>query len=140
MPAVVFCSRELENGLAQFVKAQVSAPGGTFPADGAIRARARDIQGMEQTPADDPVLLDKFKTMMMAQIQQGNMATVSAAAPLGTTPPQPTGVSATLPEGEVNLTLTDTNFNDILQEMNFEFGEDTDLGGVNLGRDTSFFG
>ncbi|RYP64045.1 hypothetical protein DL771_008970 [Monosporascus sp. 5C6A] len=61
-PAKVFCSRELESGLAEYVRRELHRSGGVFPSDEAMRERARQILGMEKTPCDDPVLLGKFKT------------------------------------------------------------------------------
>ncbi|KAJ4386913.1 hypothetical protein N0V85_007925 [Neurospora sp. IMI 360204] len=87
-PAVVFCSRELEKGLVEFVTSCVmgnsdSGGGarGMFPSDEAIRAKAREIQKMSTTSADDVVLLEKFKNMMRERL-----GLVSASTPLGSTP------------------------------------------------------
>ena len=60
-PAVVFCSRELESGLNDFVKEIMDV--GLFPTDDMIRAKAREIMKTDVTPADDPVLLAKFKAL-----------------------------------------------------------------------------
>ncbi|RYP26272.1 hypothetical protein DL767_008122 [Monosporascus sp. MG133] len=60
-PAKVFCSRELESGLAEYVRRELHRSGGVFPSDEDMRERARQILGMEKTPCDDPVLLGKFK-------------------------------------------------------------------------------
>lgn len=58
-PGQIFCSRELENGLNSFVKSQVAK--GHAPTDEVIRAKAREILGMNKTSADDLDLLEKFK-------------------------------------------------------------------------------
>lgn len=60
-PAIVFCSRELENGLNEYVKSEMAK--GSCPSDDALRAKAREIVGGEQTAADDVQLLEKFKAM-----------------------------------------------------------------------------
>ncbi len=60
-PATVFCSRDLENGLNEFVKVEMEK--GSVPSDDALRAKAREILGMERTSADEVELLKKFKAM-----------------------------------------------------------------------------
>ncbi|KAI1133697.1 hypothetical protein F5Y10DRAFT_228369 [Nemania abortiva] len=66
-PAKIFCSRELENGLTEYVRRELQKTG-VFPGDAQLQSRARDIMGMQKTPCDDPVLLGKFKAAL-----QGNM-------------------------------------------------------------------
>jgi hypothetical protein len=60
-PASVFCSRDLENGLNEFVSAEMAK--GDVPSDEALRTRAREILGVDRTPADEAELLEKFKAM-----------------------------------------------------------------------------
>jgi hypothetical protein len=60
-PATVFCSRDLENGLNEFVKIEMEK--GSVPSDDALRAKAREILGVERTSADELELLEKFKAM-----------------------------------------------------------------------------
>lgn len=60
-PASVFCSRELESGLNEFVVAERAK--GLEPNDDALRAQAQVILGTEETAADDVLLLSKFKSM-----------------------------------------------------------------------------
>jgi hypothetical protein len=60
-PAAVFCSRELEDGLNEYVKSEMA--NGSCPSDDALRAKAREIVGIEHTAADDVQLLEKFKAM-----------------------------------------------------------------------------
>jgi hypothetical protein len=60
-PASVFCSRDLENGLNEFVKTEMASGG--CPSDDTLRAKAREILGVEQTAADDVQLLEKFKAL-----------------------------------------------------------------------------
>lgn len=72
-PASVFCSRELENALADFVTGAVLAGGGgaaAFPSDEALRERARQFLGgaVLKTPADDKVLLGRFGEVMRRRL------------------------------------------------------------------------
>ena len=60
-PAVVFCARELETGLGDFVRDEIAK--GLVPTDEALKARAREILGVQSTAADDVQLLEKFKAM-----------------------------------------------------------------------------
>ncbi|KAH8820090.1 hypothetical protein F5884DRAFT_661842 [Xylogone sp. PMI_703] len=60
-PGKIFCSRELETGLNDFVANKKTK--GMVPSDDDLRAEARKILGIEQTAADDQQLLDKFKSM-----------------------------------------------------------------------------
>ena len=60
-PATVFCSRDLEDGLAAFVKSELAK--GVVPNDDALRAKARDLLGVQETAADDVLLLEKFKSL-----------------------------------------------------------------------------
>ncbi|KAG9236779.1 hypothetical protein BJ875DRAFT_455420 [Amylocarpus encephaloides] len=60
-PGTVFCSRELERGLNDFVFEHAAM--GSPVSDEAIRGRARELMGVEETAADDIHLLEKFKAM-----------------------------------------------------------------------------
>nr|AGU10927.1 hypothetical protein [uncultured organism] len=60
-PGLVFCSRELEDGLNKFMSEQMSA--GMSPTDDQIRQKAREILNQEETAADDLSLLEKFKAL-----------------------------------------------------------------------------
>lgn len=60
-PAKVFCSRDLESRLGQYVQSEMAA--GRCPSDDALRAKAREIMNIEETSADDAELLQKFKEM-----------------------------------------------------------------------------
>ncbi|SPN99602.1 related to monocarboxylate transporter 4 [Cephalotrichum gorgonifer] len=75
-PAKVFCSRELEEGLKDLV--QHKSICGAFPSDEELRERAKVILGTPTTAADNPTLLEKFKTMM--QGEAGVTGTVRAPA------------------------------------------------------------
>lgn len=133
-PAVVFCSRELENGLAGYIASEMSGFGGRFPSDEELRGKAREILGTAGTAADNPVLLGKFKEMMRERLgvttgeaegggrsSQGEVgggtATTTAAA-------EGQLVNMAL---DLDLALTDGQITDMLQDMEFEFG---DVGGL----------
>lgn len=60
-PASVFCSRELEDGLNTYIEESIM--GLTIPTDDDLRAKAREILGVDRTAADDPKLLQTFKSM-----------------------------------------------------------------------------
>jgi len=60
-PASVFCSRELESGLNEYVRDQMAK--GVPPTDEDLKAQARVILGTETTAAEDKLLLEKFKAM-----------------------------------------------------------------------------
>jgi hypothetical protein len=96
----VFCSPELEYGLADFVTSEVAAMR-PFPADEALRMRARLLQNTPTTPADDDVLLEKFKEMMRQR--------------LGLLPLEGSGadVTAAMPDA--------VQLDEMLQDLNFEF-------------------
>ncbi|KAK3987837.1 homeobox protein 4 [Cladorrhinum sp. PSN332] len=67
-PATVFCSRELENGLAEFVQIEMMDKG-RFPSDERIKEKARGLVGTaDKTAADDEMLLSKFKEMMWGRL------------------------------------------------------------------------
>jgi len=61
-PATIFCSREMESGLTDFVNAEMAK--GVVPSDEALRAKAREILGVDRTGADEAILLQKFKAMV----------------------------------------------------------------------------
>jgi hypothetical protein len=133
-PAVVFCSRELEHALAEFVTAEVTSAslGLTtvpFPSDDTLRAKAREILGVQNTAADDPVLLEKFKSMMQEKL--GLKQTGTGTTPVVAETQQPDVLPL-----DMEVTLTDGELTDILQDMNFDFGDDSQqadpiLGGRN---------
>lgn len=60
-PAQVFCSRDLESKLSEYLQAELAA--GHLPSDDELRAKARSVLGMEKTAADDVELLMKFKAL-----------------------------------------------------------------------------
>ena len=59
--ASVFCSRDLERGLNAHVKESLAV--GVVPSDDELRAKAREILGVEHTAADEAHLLEKFKSL-----------------------------------------------------------------------------
>ncbi|KAK5660290.1 hypothetical protein OQA88_12830 [Cercophora sp. LCS_1] len=154
-PATVFCSRELENGLAAYVTAEVQVKNGQFPDDESIKTRARDILKTPSTPADDEVLLDKFKGMMKRRLgvileepeESGfgflttsgrmNLSPVDNQAGFTTsvtghpvTPDQGLDLASSVDQGlemDMDMMLTEGELNDILQEIDFDF---TGLGDV----------
>lgn len=68
----VFASQEFEDKLVQFAVSEV-ASSGRMPPDEAIQARAKELSGFEvwqtaPTPADDPLLLDKFKKLVVERV------------------------------------------------------------------------
>ena len=143
-PAAVFCSRELERGLVDYVRATES---GAMPSDEALRARAREILGQDATAADDDVLLGKFKDMvasMMAQQPAGPVVDeTSVAEQAGGEDGAGGGGGAllaveeqqqpTMSVGGVDLNLTESEIQDILDNMNMDFPmEGVDLGGASL--------
>lgn len=152
-PATVFCSRELEAGLAAFVESEVSllscgggkaAAEAAFPDDNAIRSKAREILQISATPADDPVLMEKFKAMMRERLhldnpaQSGNqdqaqdqvVAAQNQAVPgldltsgnsfAGIDLLAPLDVDFSL-SPDMDLSMPDGELNDILQEIDFDF-------------------
>ncbi|KAF9870299.1 C2H2 type zinc finger domain-containing protein [Colletotrichum karsti] len=118
-PATIFCARELEDGLIRFVESDMSITG-RFPEDDAIRAQARLILKQPITAADDPTLLEKFKSWMMAKQagtqQQPQLSASSSAAAL---------------PADMNLTISDAEMNNILQDMNMDFSA-ADLEGLEM--------
>lgn len=70
----VFNSQEFEARLMDFAVAEV-ASSGRIPADEALIARAKEISGMEvwqaeTTAADDPILLGKFKALVVDRVRE----------------------------------------------------------------------
>lgn len=111
-PAKVFCSRELEKGLADWVMGL-----GYVPSDGEMSQKAKEVMGTEKTAADDAVLVGKFRDMMAARLQQSNQTQYHQGLDLGMMDMSSTN-TAGLTSGELDDLL--------LQDMDFDF---TDLGG-----------
>ncbi|KAI0408972.1 hypothetical protein F4802DRAFT_547197 [Xylaria palmicola] len=149
-PAKIFCSRELENGLTEYVKREVRKTG-VFPSDTQLRERARDIMSMQKTPCDDPVLLGKFKAALQGNINMPEQQqpfpmdtdfTLDFAATLPASLPTTSALSAglaasmsavdpmltisggdTLATGmDLDLNFTEQELNDILQDVSYGLG------------------
>ncbi|OIW31991.1 hypothetical protein CONLIGDRAFT_612267 [Coniochaeta ligniaria NRRL 30616] len=136
-PAIVFCSRELENGLVEYITAETAPFGlGHFPSDEDLRAKARDILGTQSTAADNPVLLEKFKDMVREKLALGLGAPTtvakSAAAGQGVAPGSAADGLGEVPL-DIDMNLTDSQLTDILQDMDFEFGDGAGLDDPVLG-------
>lgn len=123
-PTTVFCSQELENGLSTFVAGSLG-----FPSDEAIRQKAREISGTETTAADDRVLLEKFKTMMRDKLGLGTGSGSGSMSSQQVSSMSSLEDLSTLPV-DMDLGLSDCQLGDMLQDMDFEFG---DVGGLGLG-------
>lgn len=124
-PAVVFCSRELEHGLIEFVE-QHAALHGTLPTDDAMMKKGKELLASDMTAADDPVLLRKFKEYALQKLP----SVVEAAPPPAETNTESENENDGAGAGAL-VTMTDAELDNILQEMEFEF--DTDFTGVNDG-------
>jgi hypothetical protein len=118
-PAKIFCSRELERGLMEFVESHVASTG-RMPSDAMMQARGRQVLNADITAAEDPDLMARFKDMMSQKVPQAGPAendtgdTVSSAMP-----------------SNMDITISDEDMNNFLQDMNFEF-DAQDMGGVSL--------
>jgi hypothetical protein len=132
-PAKVFCSRELENGLAEYVKRELSM-NSIYPSNDQMRQRAREIVGMQKTPADDPVLLEKFKTVIQGveapQLPLTTRKALTTGSPnseVSALTTYLTSVPATSDQPNLfspgNSALTDQEVSNILEGMNNEFSE-----------------
>lgn len=137
-PATVFCSRELEDGLADYVRTTTVLNGQPFPDDEALRAKAREVLKCapgQTTPADDKAVLDKFREMMtllladeLAQKQPNaasalNMPFAENTSGIG-------GMDVDMSNMNVDLNLdqvTQEDMDNIFQEMSFEFEDGVDL-------------
>lgn len=137
----MFCSRELESGLTEYVRREVGKTG-VFPSDESLRERARQIMAMQKTSCDDPVLLERFKASVKATLlpDTGTLDAVPEAGPAGPLTPglaadiatvtgtsSGTGVSdpalMTLSgEMDVDFHFTEQEMNDLLQDMSPDFG------------------
>ncbi|KLP10160.1 unnamed protein product [Fusarium fujikuroi] len=95
-PATVFCSRELESGLASFVETEI-ARGAGFPSDEALKLRGREILSRDKTAADDPDLLGKFKAWMM-KLRHKQMVAI------------PCDININLNNPDIDSLLADANF------------------------------
>ncbi|KKA29911.1 hypothetical protein TD95_001473 [Thielaviopsis punctulata] len=72
-PATIFCSRELETGLIEYVSRAV-ALGSGFPSDAELRTEAQRILDTQPTAADDAVLLQQFCNMVRQRLASAGAA------------------------------------------------------------------
>ncbi|KAH8889652.1 hypothetical protein GQ53DRAFT_825088 [Thozetella sp. PMI_491] len=126
-PAVIFCSRELEKDLTEFVVDEVALFGAAgFPSDEALKQKARDIVKTPTTAADDNVLLEKFKAMMREKLTLPSLQGTKAPIVAGTSAPAVDPIQILAMPVNMDLGITDSEITDILQEMDFDFGDMTD--------------
>ncbi|GFP53541.1 homeobox protein 4 [Trichoderma asperellum] len=114
-PAVIFCSRELEWGLQQYSKAYFIDTG-LLPSDMALKAKAREILKTETTAADDPVLLDKFKTWLITKLPQ-----LASGEPIQQEADAMGSFPSVVPTN-MDINISDAEIGDILKDMDFDFG------------------
>jgi len=131
-PPKVFCPRELEEGLAAFVADEVVTGARPFPSDDALRARGRAILGTNATAADDPVLLESFKTMvrdrlMLPPQEQQQRQQEQQGVPVSTQPTAVGGGGETTADGEAGLAFTDAELEQFVQDMSLDFGDAADM-------------
>ncbi|GAB1318857.1 Monocarboxylate transporter 4 [Madurella fahalii] len=145
----VFCSRELEQELITWVEREVLVHGREFPADDEIRQRARDFLWRERTPADDAVLLGKFKAMMRDRLGLGlglglgfGLGLTVDTAANGDGEKEGATDNPVVGNEGVGLdgALSGQELDEMLQQMDFEFeelggfmaGAGVDLGGMDM--------
>lgn len=122
-PAKIFCSRELENGLAEYVRREMQKTG-VFPSDDQMRERARQILSMQKTPADDPVLLSKFKAAVQSGLLtqptiSGRELTAPVPVPAISTPgAAEVGSLVSEPFEDIGVFPTDMDLDISTQELN----------------------
>lgn len=110
-PATVFCSRELEKGLIEFVSTGLS-----FPSDEALKRRAKEILGTSgTTAADDDVLLNKFKDMMKGRLGLDQGQQQPQQQPRQQESSQVQADTITIQQ------MSDEAIDEALQEMDFDF-------------------
>ncbi|KAI1874944.1 uncharacterized protein JN550_002373 [Neoarthrinium moseri] len=130
-PAKIFCSRELENGLTEYVKRETIKTG-MMPSNDQLRERARAIMGMQKTAADDTELLEKFKAAITAPASNTNPIVSLDGAQQQTLYTAPNGSSATVPTSTAqdildilppgaNVNMTDQQVSEILQDIDTSF-------------------
>ncbi|KAI0971432.1 hypothetical protein F4678DRAFT_432887 [Xylaria arbuscula] len=152
-PAKIFCSRELENGLTEYVRRELLKTG-IFPSDAQLQTRARDIMSMQKTPCDDLNLLGKFKAALQATLPAQNslpantnfaldFTTASVPALVPTTSALSAGLASSIPsldpalsvpaadpwptDMDLDLNFTEQELSDILQDVSYGLGDNTQL-------------
>ena len=110
-PARVFCSRELESGLLQYVETQ-ALQSGHIPSDEEIRSKGKEILQAQTTAADDDMLLAKFKELTqekLPSLAQGAKGKTEAAS----------GMPSAMPTN-MDVNISDADIGTMLQDMDFE--------------------
>ncbi|KAI0525862.1 hypothetical protein F5B22DRAFT_588078 [Xylaria bambusicola] len=151
-PAKIFCSRDLENGLTEYVKRELHKTG-VFPSDAQLQERARDIMSMQKTPCDDPTLLGKFKAALQGTIPAQQPLPMNSSLPLdfplsipapipaasalsaglaSSIPPPATALAVPVTEPwstemDLDLSFTEQELNDILQDVSYGITDNAQL-------------
>ncbi|KAK8051814.1 homeobox and C2H2 transcription factor [Apiospora rasikravindrae] len=129
-PTRTFGNPQLASGLTAYVCRELQKKS-IFPSDADLQARARDIMSMQRTPADDPVLLGKFKASLQGPL---SLAAAASAGPAlaATQSIRASGlqsgdmpVATESPDDEFQFTMddmdtsfTDQVFDSIVQDLN----------------------
>ncbi|KAI0889208.1 uncharacterized protein GGS22DRAFT_153416 [Annulohypoxylon maeteangense] len=135
-PAKVFCSRELEDGLTEYVRRELRRTNGVFPTDDALRERARQIMAMQKTSCDDPILLERFKANVRSAATLAEpLASVPEITSLGSAGPLTPGITADLAtvtydepvlvlsrDMDVDFHFTEAEMNDLLLDVSPDLG------------------
>ncbi len=100
-----------------------------FRSDAAIKGKAREILQPPTTAADDNVLVEKCSSMMREKL--GLISVDSSPGSrfrdfFSSVAPDAMDISA-LPL-DMDMGITDSEINDILQDMDFDFGDTLDSG------------
>ncbi|KAK7927329.1 C2H2 type zinc finger containing protein [Apiospora marii] len=125
-PTRTFGNPQLASGLTAYVRRELQKTG-IFPSDAELQARARDIMSMQKTPADDPVLLGKFKASLQGplSIATANVAVAAPAPSVMSSVMQPGAVSVSeSPDDEfqfpmdMDINFTEQELDSLVREMN----------------------
>lgn len=135
-PAIVFCSRELERGLEEFVNKHFASTG-CLPSDDAMKMRGREILNAEVTAAEDPELLEKFKKWVTEKLCKESQTTTDVlehASDSNNTPAaMPMNMDVNLSDAELGTMLKDMDFEFPFEDFAVGMMEDVELsGGVTL--------
>jgi hypothetical protein len=138
-PATIFCSRELETGLVDFVQHEAAVTG-VFPSDERLKSRAQEILGTVDTAASDPVLLEKFKGWVREKngpmgITQGQQSQAQGQQQQQQQQhrhhhqAQAVQDDAFVLPMDMDFNISDEQLEDILQDMNLDLGGGAPLAG-----------
>lgn len=126
-PTRTFGNPQLASGLTAYVRRELQKTG-IFPSDAELQARARDIMSMQKTPADDHVLLGKFKASLQGplSVATASIAVPAPAAPSVTAPGMQSGAVpvSELPDEEfqfpmdMDINFTEQELDSLVREMN----------------------